>query len=76
MTSAATEQIVHPVRLVEAKTIAELLHCAQATVYNLANEGKLPVVRLGTHYRFDYDAVIEWIKNGGTAAESIRNHSE
>lgn len=57
-------------KLVDAGRIAEILGVSQARVYELARIGVLPdgvVVRLGRQIRFDDDALVEWIRAGGTA---------
>ena len=57
-------------RLVQAKRASEVLSVSLARLYELARLGVIPVVRLGPRQiRFDEDALTEWVKNGGLAAQ-------
>jgi excisionase family DNA binding protein len=47
-------------------TIGELgayLKISKSTLYKLAQEGSLPGVKVGRHWRFHKDAVDAWLKN-------------
>jgi excisionase family DNA binding protein len=57
-------------RLIQAKRASEVLSVSLARLYELARIGIIPVVRLGPRQiRFDEDALTEWVKNGGLAAQ-------
>ncbi|MEV7827540.1 excisionase family DNA-binding protein [Microbacterium enclense] len=43
--------------LIPAKTVAANLQCSMQTVYRLVAAGKIPFVKVGQQYRFDWDAV-------------------
>lgn len=44
----------------KASGIARRLNCAKSTIYKLAKQGRIPVVRIGkTGVRFDYNAVLD-----------------
>jgi excisionase family DNA binding protein len=49
------------VRIVTVKDVAAFLKLKEATVCNLASEGKLPGFKLGKAWRFDMDEVERWI---------------
>jgi excisionase family DNA binding protein len=53
-------------RLITAKEVADSFQMPLARVYELARQGRLPVVRFGERQiRFDEGALNEWIKIGG-----------
>lgn len=50
--------------LVTTKELSSLLKVTRQTVANWRKEG-LPFMKLGRSIRFDYDEVIEWLKERG-----------
>lgn len=49
--------------LLRASDLARRLSCGKSTIYKLAKEGQIPVVRIGmTGVRFDIDEVMEALK--------------
>jgi excisionase family DNA binding protein len=40
---------------------AELLRIPRSTVYKLAQLGKIPAQKVGRHWRFHRDTVVDWI---------------
>ena len=40
---------------------AELLRIPRSTVYKLAREGKIPAQKVGRHWRFHRETLINWI---------------
>ena len=52
-------------RLLKAKTIAEVLDVSEARAYELMREELIPTVRLGRQVRVSADALKEFIANGG-----------
>jgi excisionase family DNA binding protein len=50
----------------DADWLAERLGVKRFTIYDLAREGRIPVVRVGRTVRFDEDIVESWIRAGGT----------
>jgi excisionase family DNA binding protein len=42
--------------------LAEYLKISKSTLYNLAREGALPGTKVGKHWRFHKEAVVEWLK--------------
>ena len=49
--------------LLRASDLAIQLSCGKSTIYKLAKERKIPVVRIGmTGVRFDVDEVLEALK--------------
>jgi excisionase family DNA binding protein len=54
-----------------ADEVAELLRVDRQRVYELARRNAIPVIRLGERqYRFDAEAIRQWIQQGGTSIES------
>ena len=50
----------------EVMTIEELagyLKISESTLYKLAREGALPGTKVGKHWRFHREAVVEWLKS-------------
>jgi excisionase family DNA binding protein len=45
--------------LIKVKELAGKLKVSSGKVYRLANENKIPCVKIGKSFRFDYDAVIK-----------------
>ncbi len=45
--------------LIKVKDLARMLRISSGKVYRLANEGKIPCVKIDKSFRFDYDAVIK-----------------
>ena len=57
-------------RLIQAKRASEVLNVSLARLYELARLGIIPVVRLGPRQiRFDEEALIEWVRQGGLPSE-------
>jgi excisionase family DNA binding protein len=40
---------------------AELLRIPRSTVYKLAQLGKIPAQKVGRHWRFHRDSLVDWI---------------
>ncbi|MGB7922354.1 MAG: helix-turn-helix domain-containing protein [Pyrinomonadaceae bacterium] len=52
-----------------ADEVAELLRVDRQRVYELARRNAIPVIRLGERqYRFDAEAIRQWMKRGGSSA--------
>lgn len=45
-----------------AEEVAAYLRLPQSTVYKLAQDNVLPGFKVGKHWRFRRDAVLDWIK--------------
>ncbi|TET32848.1 MAG: DNA-binding protein [Planctomycetota bacterium] len=43
--------------------LADYLKISKSTLYKLAQNGVLPGIKVGRHWRFHKDAVDEWLKN-------------
>lgn len=55
-------------RILLADEVAELLRVDRQRVYELARRSAIPVIRLGERqYRFDAEAIRQWIERGGGA---------
>jgi excisionase family DNA binding protein len=42
--------------------VAEYLRLSEAKVYKMANEGRVPALRMGKSWRFKRDLIDEWIR--------------
>ena len=47
--------------ILTVREVADYLRLSQAKVYRLANEGQIPVARLGKTWRFRKDLLDEWL---------------
>lgn len=59
-----------------AEEVAAYLRLPQSTVYKLAQDNVLPGFKVGKHWRFRRDAILDWIKqkeNKSTQPSSPRN---
>ena len=53
-------------KLATTKEIAEYLQLSEAAIYRLIKKGSIPVIYIGGTYRFSYEAINNWLANGGT----------
>jgi len=53
-------------KLLLAAEAAAMLRVTENRVYELAKRRMLPCVRLGRQIRFDEEAVLAWLRAGGT----------
>lgn len=54
-----------------ADEVAKILRVDRQRVYELARRNAIPVIRLGERqYRFDADAIRQWIERGGKVEKS------
>lgn len=54
-----------------ADEVAEMLRVDRQRVYELVRRNAIPVIRVGERqYRFDADAIKQWIERGGKVAKS------
>jgi len=47
--------------LMTVKEVAEYLRVSRASVYRLVKERKIPVSRIGKHFRFRKETIDEWL---------------
>jgi excisionase family DNA binding protein len=53
--------------------VAEYLRIPRASVYKLAQRGKIPCQKVGRHWRFRREAVERWLEDGRTVvARDVR----
>lgn len=58
------------------KDVAELLQVSEKTIYRWIKENKIPSMRINWQYRFNRDAINEWVlKNNISMAEPISDES-
>jgi excisionase family DNA binding protein len=61
-------------QILVADEVAELLRVDRQRVYELVRRRAIPVIRLGERqYRFDAEAIRQWMTRGGSTAEGRRN---
>lgn len=48
--------------------VAEYLRIPRASVYKLAQQGKIPCQKVGRHWRFRREAVDQWLDTGNQGA--------
>ena len=53
-------------RLLNASEVASILRVKPARIYELSRIKLLPTVRIGRQVRYDENALLEWIKAGGS----------
>ena len=44
--------------------VAELLKIPVSSVYHLAQEGKIPAQKVGKHWRFHKQTLLDWVASG------------
>lgn len=52
---------------------AELLKIPRSSVYKLAQQGKIPAKKVGRHWRFHRQTIVDWIRD--TKSSSASNSS-
>ena len=56
-----------------AEEVAAYLRLPQSTVYKLAQDKVLPGFKVGKHWRFRRDTVLEWIKQRESASVQTKS---
>jgi excisionase family DNA binding protein len=51
-------------QIMTTKEMAKYLKLHQITICKLSKEGKIPAIQIGRVWRFDKDAIDEWIAKG------------
>lgn len=60
-------------QILVADEVAEMLRVDRQRVYELVRRNAIPVIRVGERqYRFDAEAIRQWIERGGSIANSER----
>jgi excisionase family DNA binding protein len=50
--------------IMDVHDVAEYLRLSEAKVYKMANEGRIPALRMGKTWRFKKELIDEWIRKG------------
>jgi len=58
-----------PRKVLTLNEVAEYLRIPRSTTYKLAQEGKIPGVKVGRHWRFHREAVDGWLRRGEPSKE-------
>lgn len=45
--------------------LAKYMKLSKSTLYHFARDGKIPGVKIGRHWRFNKNAIDEWMRKGG-----------
>jgi excisionase family DNA binding protein len=56
--------------LLTTRDVQELIRVDRSTIYRMAEDGRLPAVKVGRQWRFPEDEVLAWLGRGGVAAEA------
>ena len=60
-------------QILVADEVAEMLRVDRQRVYELVRRNAIPVIRVGERqYRFDAEAIRQWIERGGSVANTER----
>ena len=51
--------------IMTTREVAKYLRLHEITICKLAQEGKIPAVRIGRVWRFDKETIDKWISSGG-----------
>ena len=63
-----------PPAVMTISEVAEYLRIPRASLYKLAQKGKIPCQKVGRHWRFRREAVEQWLERGSrllTVAEEL-----
>jgi len=60
--------------IMNVREVAEYLRISEAKVYRLANQGGIPVMRIGKAWRFRKDLLDQWIRQNTEA--SVKDFGE
>lgn len=56
--------------IMTAQEVAEYLRLNEMTIYRLAQEGKLPALKIGRSWRFKKELIDEWFRRSAEVASS------
>jgi excisionase family DNA binding protein len=51
--------------------VAEYLRLSEAKIYKMANEGRVPALRMGKTWRFKKELIDEWIRRETEMAQHV-----
>jgi excisionase family DNA binding protein len=54
------------------KDVCDLLQVHPSTLYKMIRQGKIPVFRIGSDWRFRKDAIMRWMAEKSTHARQVR----
>ncbi len=52
--------------LLTTKDIQDLIHVDKSTIYRMAEDGRLPAIKVGRQWRFPAEAIKQWLGDGAT----------
>ena len=57
-----------PARLLTTRDLQELINVDRSTIYRMAEDGRLPAIKVGRQWRFPQDLVLEWLRSQATGS--------
>lgn len=54
--------------LISAKDVQDLLQVDRSTVYRMADDGRLPAIKVGRQWRFEAEAIHQWVRDRSSPA--------
>ena len=57
----SAEDAGYPVKLLTTREVVELIKVDKSTVYRMAENGRIPAVKVGRQWRFPEDRLLEWL---------------
>lgn len=63
-------------KLLRIPQVADILNVSEWRAYELARQGRLPVVRLGRQVRVNEAALMSWIESGGSALDEAPEYND
>lgn len=58
-------------KMLTAKDIQEMLQVDQSTIYRMADDGRLPAIKVGRQWRFPQDAVARFLASGEKRKDTV-----
>ena len=63
MTTANAPQQDRRLRVMTLEEVSKYLRLSKSTVYRMANEGRIPVSKIGRRWRFRKDVIDDWLSD-------------
>jgi excisionase family DNA binding protein len=60
-----------PARLLTTRDLQELMNVDKSTIYRMAEDGRLPAMKVGRQWRFREDLVLEWLSSRSTKGAQV-----
>ncbi len=63
MTTTSAPQQDKRLRVMTLEEVSKYLRLSKSTVYRMANEGRIPVSKIGRRWRFRKDVIDDWLSD-------------